>query len=160
MKKYLFPIDALVVWCPTWPKNLGYICFTWLHSYLNNSKRYKMNENHNSRRKEICFSNQNSCPPTLVLQWQKPTLGPLRIAVKKSNHLFLWLRQMCKISRFRNMHNKRSVINCEEDKNYHTNYEGNCVLSFSFQTRLPSYALITQFSPRLKRHSTSLVFST
>ena len=23
MKKYLFPIDALVVWCPTWSKNLG-----------------------------------------------------------------------------------------------------------------------------------------
>ena len=22
MKKYLFPIDALVVWCPTWSKNL------------------------------------------------------------------------------------------------------------------------------------------
>ena len=23
MKKYLFPIDTLVVWCPTWSKNLG-----------------------------------------------------------------------------------------------------------------------------------------
>ena len=23
MKKYLFPIDALVVWCPTWSKNIG-----------------------------------------------------------------------------------------------------------------------------------------
>ena len=23
MKKHLFPIDALVVWCPTWAKNLG-----------------------------------------------------------------------------------------------------------------------------------------
>ena len=23
MKRYLFPIDALVVWCPTWSKNLG-----------------------------------------------------------------------------------------------------------------------------------------
>ena len=123
MKKYLFPIDALLVWCPTWSKNLGYICFTWLHSYLNNSKRYKMNENHNSRRKEICFSNQNSCLPTLVLHWQKPTLGPLRVAVKKSNHLFLWLRQMCKISRFRNMHNKRSVKNCEEDKNQGGEYQ-------------------------------------
>ena len=22
-KKYLFPIDALVVWCPTWSRNLG-----------------------------------------------------------------------------------------------------------------------------------------
>ena len=48
--------------------------------------------------------------------------------------------------------------NCEEDKNYHTNYEGNCPLSFSLQTRLPSYALITHFSPQLERHSTSLVF--
>ena len=23
VKKYLFPIDSLVVWCPTWSKNLG-----------------------------------------------------------------------------------------------------------------------------------------
>ena len=23
MKKYLFPVDALVLWCPTWSKNLG-----------------------------------------------------------------------------------------------------------------------------------------
>ena len=42
----------------------------------------------------------------------------------------------------------RCVKNCEEDKTYHTNYEGNCALSFSLQTRLPLYALITQFSPQ------------
>ena len=28
MKKYLLPIDALVVWCPTWSKNLGRTLFT------------------------------------------------------------------------------------------------------------------------------------
>ena len=28
VKKYLFPIDALVVWCPTWSKNLGWT-LTW-----------------------------------------------------------------------------------------------------------------------------------
>ena len=52
---------------------------------------YEMNENycnHNSRQKEICYSNQNSCLPILVLQWKKPILGPLRVAVKKLNHLF------------------------------------------------------------------------
>ena len=42
----------------------------------------------------------------------------------------------------------RCVKNCEEDKTYHTNYEGNCTLSLSLLTRLPSYALITQFSPQ------------
>ena len=132
-----------------------YICFTWLHSYLNNSKRYEMNEIIIVGKKKSVFQIRILA----YLQWQKPILGPLRVAVKKSNHLFLWLRQMCKTSRFRNMHNKRSVANCEEDKNYHTNYEGNCALSFSFQTRLPSYALITQFSPQWERHSTSLVFN-
>ena len=122
----------------------------------------KNHYNHNSRQKEICFSNQNSCLSTYFGTTKAKAHYRTTKSRGQKNQIqifFLWLRQLYKISRFRSMHSNSFVKNCEEDKNYHTNYEGNCALSFSLQTRLPSYVLITQFSPQLERHSTSLVFS-